>query len=99
MAKINVALDVTEEGLDTLISDISRYSNSQTKVSNVDLSSRSPQLTKLKALSDSVVTPSGRKWFFEKSRGEFNTKLRIAGSNKARIEKDILRIIDLAKSN
>jgi hypothetical protein len=88
MAKINVALDVTEEGLDTLISDISRYSNSQTKVSNVDLSSRSPQLNKLKALSDSVVTPSGRKWFFEKSRGEFNTKLRTAGSNKGRIEKE-----------
>ncbi len=88
MAKINVALDVTEEGLDTLISDISRYSNSQTKVSNVDLSSRSPQLNKLKALSDSIVTPSGRRWFFEKSRGEFNTKLRIAGSNKGRIEKD-----------
>ena len=88
MAKINVALDVTEEGLDDLISDISKYSNSQTKVSNVDLSSRSPQLNKLKALSDSVVTPSGRKWFFEKSRGEFNTRLRIAGSNKSRIEKE-----------
>jgi hypothetical protein len=88
MAKINVARDVTEEGLNSLISDISRYSNSQTKVSNVDLSSRSPQLNKLKSLSDSIVTPSGRKWFFEKSRGEFNTKLRIAGSNKARIEKE-----------
>ena len=88
MAKINIARDVTVEGLDSLISDISRYSNSQTKVSNVDLSSRSPQLNKLKALSDSIVTPSGRKWFFEKSRGEFNTKLRIAGSNKARIERE-----------
>lgn len=88
MAKINVARDVTEEGLNSLISDISRYSNSQTKVSNVDLSSRSPQLNKIKSLSDSIVTPSGRKWFFEKSRGEFNTKLRIAGSNKARIEKE-----------
>ncbi|MGZ5282011.1 MAG: AIPR family protein, partial [Bacteroidia bacterium] len=88
MAKINVALDVTEEGLESLISDISKYSNSQTKVSNVDLSSRSPQLNKLKALSESVVTPTGKKWFFEKSRGEFNTKLRIAGSNKSRIEKE-----------
>lgn len=88
MAKINVAREMTEEGLDSLISDISRYSNSQTKVSNVDLSSRSPQLNKIKALSESIITPSGRKWFFEKSRGEFNTKLRIAGSNKARIEKE-----------
>jgi len=50
MAKINVAKNVSEEGLDSLISDISRFSNSQTKVSNVDLSSRSPQLNKLKAL-------------------------------------------------
>ncbi|HUZ60276.1 MAG TPA: AIPR family protein [Hanamia sp.] len=80
--------EIKEEGLDSLISDISKYSNSRAKVSNVDLSSRSPQLNKLKALSDSVVTPSGRKWFFEKSRGEFNTKLRIAGSNKNRIEKE-----------
>jgi hypothetical protein len=88
MAKINVAREVTEEGLDSLISDISKYSNSQTKVSNVDLSSRSPQLNKIKALSESVVTPSGRKWFFEKSRGEFNTKLRIAGSNKGGVEKE-----------
>jgi hypothetical protein len=88
MAKINVALDVTEDGLDSLISDISKFSNSQTKVSNVDLSSKSPQLNKLKALSESIITPSGKKWFFEKSRGDFNTKLRIAGSNKGRIEKE-----------
>lgn len=88
MAKINVARNVSEEDLNELISDISKYSNSQTRVSSVDLSSRSPQLGKIKALSDSIVTPSGRKWFFEKSRGDFSTKLRIAGSNKARIEKE-----------
>lgn len=88
MAKINVALDVSEEGLNQLISDISRYSNTQTKVSSVDLSSRSPELNKIKSLSESIITPSGRKWFFEKARGEFNTKLRIAGSNKGRVEKE-----------
>lgn len=88
MAKINVAKDVSEENLDDLISKISQYSNSQSKVSNVDLRSRNPQLTKLKTLSESIITPSGRKWFFEKSKGDFNTKLRIAGSGKARIEKE-----------
>lgn len=91
MAKINVARNVTEEVLDELISDISLYSNSQTKVSKVDFSSRNLQISKIKALSESIVTPSGRKWFFEKSRGEFNTKLRIAGSNKARVEKEFPR--------
>lgn len=88
MAKINVVRNVTEDVLDELISDISLYSNSQTKVSKVDFSSRNPQINKIKALSESIVTPSGRKWFFEKSRGEFNTKLRIAGSNKSRVEKE-----------
>jgi hypothetical protein len=72
-----------------LISNISEYSNSQSKVTTVDLRSRNPQLNKIKALSESVITPSGRKWFFEKSKGEFNTKLRIAGqSGKNRIEKE-----------
>lgn len=89
MAKINVAKDVSEEDLNELISNISEFSNSQSKVSNVDLRSRSPYLNKIKALSESIITPSGRKWFFEKSKGEFNTKIRIAGSSgKNRIEKE-----------
>ncbi|MBC7523986.1 MAG: AIPR family protein [Flavobacterium sp.] len=89
MAKINVAKNVSEQELDDLISNISEYSNSQSKVSTVDLRSRSPQLNKIKALSESILTPTGRKWFFEKSKGEFNTKLRIAGSSgKNRIEKE-----------
>lgn len=89
MAKINVVKNVSEEQLEELISSISQFSNSQTKVSSVDLRSRSIELNKIKALSESIVTPSGRKWFFEKSKGEFNTKLRIAGrSGKTRIEKE-----------
>jgi len=89
MAKINVAKNVTEEDLNELISSISEFSNSQSKVTTVDLRSRNPQLNKIKALTESVITPSGRKWFFEKSKGEFNTKLRIAGqSGKNRIEKE-----------
>jgi hypothetical protein len=89
MAKINVAKNVSEEDLNELISSISEFSNSQSKVTAVDLRSRNPQLNKIKALSESIITPSGRKWFFEKSKGEFNTKLRIAGqSGKNRIEKE-----------
>lgn len=97
MAKINVAKDVSEENLDELISKISQYSNSQSKVSNVDLRSRNPQLTKLKTLSESVITPSGRKWFFEKSKGDFNTKLRIAGKAKLRIEKEFPKQVRFSK--
>lgn len=97
MAKINVARDVSEENLDDLISKISQYSNSQSKVSNVDLRSRNPQLTKLKTLSESIITPSGRKWFFEKSKGDFNTRLRIAGTSKSRIEKEFPKHVRFSK--
>jgi len=93
MAKINVAKNVSEEGLDDLISKISKYSNSQTKVSTVDLGSRNPQLNKIKSLSDSVMMPSGKRWFFEKSKGEFNTLLRMGG----KAEKDYPKNVRFSK--
>ncbi|MCO4794295.1 MAG: AIPR family protein [Bacteriovoracaceae bacterium] len=88
MAKINVINTNDETVLDDLISNISEYSNSQSRVSKVDLRARNPQLVKFKSLSESVITPSGNKWYFERAKGEFNTKVRIAGNNGARIKKD-----------
>ena len=88
MAKINVAKEATDGELEELISNISTYSNAQSRVSKVDLRSRNPQLVRIKSLSESVMTPSGKKWFFERAKGEFNTKLRIAGSNKRRLAKE-----------
>jgi hypothetical protein len=88
MAKINIAKESSADELEELISNISTYSNAQSRVSKVDLRSRNPQLVQLKALTESVLTPSGRKWFFERSKGEFNTMLRIAGSRKNAIQKD-----------
>lgn len=88
MAKINIAKDVAESDLDSLISNISKFSNTQSRVSNVDLRSKSPQLRTLKSLSDSVISPSGLKWFFERAKGEFLTKVRHAGSNGNRLKKE-----------
>ncbi len=91
MAKINVAKNVSEADLEDLISNISKYSNTQSRVSNVDLRSKSPQLRILKSLSDSVITPSSSKWFFERAKGEFLTKVRHAGSNGNRLKKEFPR--------
>lgn len=88
MAKINVAKDITETELDDLISNISKFSNTQSNVTDVDLRSKSPQLRKLKSLSESVTTPSGTKWFFERAKGEFLTKVRHAGSRGKQLHKD-----------
>jgi hypothetical protein len=87
MAKINVAKGATDDVLDDLISNISTYSNAQSKVSKVDLRARSPQLVKIKSLSESVLTVSGKKWFFERAKGEYATMLRINSGRKAQIEK------------
>jgi len=83
MAKINVIESLKESEIDELISNISKFSNTQTNVSPVDLRSRSRELVELKRISNSVSTPSGKKWFFERSRGEFNTMLRMAGASGA----------------
>jgi hypothetical protein len=88
MAKINVAKNLSEDELETLISDIGYYSNRQSKVSGVDNNSIKPQLDKVKSLSNSVITPSGYKWFFARQKGQFETMLRMAGGNKVRLEKE-----------
>lgn len=87
-AKINIVNSENSEKLDDLISKISQYSNSQNKVSSVDLNSRSPHLVKIKKLSESITDPSGTKWFFERIRGDFNTLVRINQNQKAQIEKN-----------
>ena len=82
MAKINVVTSDNVNDLDTLVSAISEYSNTQSRVSKVDLKSRSPELVKIKSLSNSMITPTGRKWFFELAKGDFRTILRKAGSQR-----------------
>lgn len=86
-AKINVVKSADPDILDELISKISQYSNSQNKVSAVDLNSRSAHLLKIKKLSESITDPSNAKWFFERIRGDFNTLLRINPRQKAQTEK------------
>ena len=88
MAKINVVRNLTEQELDDLVSDISLYSNSQSKVSRVDLKSRNAELEKIKSLSKSVLPPNGDKWFFEKSRGEYGTLVKLSGGNKKKKDKE-----------
>ena len=97
IAKINVVNSEDRENLDDLISKISKYSNSQSKVSSVDLDSRSPLLLKIKKISDAIADPFGDKWFFERIRGEFNTLIRINPKLKAQIEFNYPSIKRLSK--
>ena len=87
MAKINIAKNVSEDELNSLISDISLYSNTQTKVSNVDLKTSNRELKLIKRMSTSVTAPNGDKWYFDLSRGEFSTMVKLKG-NKKKLEKE-----------
>ena len=97
MAKINIAKELSESDLNELISNISLYSNTQSKVSKVDLKSRNPQMDKIKTISLGVTTPLGNKWFFEKARGEFSTMVKLSGNNKRKIEQKFPRARRLTK--
>lgn len=101
MAKINV-INSDNENFDLLISEISKFSNSQNKVNTVDLKSNNPILQKIKSLSDSVSTPSGKKWFYERSRGELHTikrfkKLTTAKFNNLYPKEVRLKSAEMAK--
>ncbi len=87
MAKINIAKNVTEEEQNELISKISRFSNTQTKVSKVDLKTSNNELKMIKTLSNSVLAPNNNKWYFDLSKGEFETLVKLSG-NKKKIEKE-----------
>ena len=87
MAKINIAKNVSEEELNSLISDISKYSNTQTKVSNVDLKTSNRELKLIKRMSTSVTAPNGNKWYFDLAKGEFDTLVKLKG-NKKKLDKE-----------
>jgi hypothetical protein len=87
MAKINIAKNVSDEELNELISNISRFSNTQTKVSKVDLKTSNNELKTIKTLSRSVIAPNQNKWFFDLAKGEYATLAKLRG-NKNKLEKE-----------
>ncbi len=70
---------------EALISDISRFANSQNTVKQSDLSANSPFHVELEKLSNSVYLPDGvGRWFYERAAGSYTTMLAREGSTPAR---------------
>ena len=73
--KLNVIKDTEIE--DELVANISRYANSQNKVSDVDLQSNHPFHKKIEELSRRTTTPAadgfshGTYWYYERAAGQF----------------------------
>jgi len=86
--KVLVLKSFDSEKEEELISDISKYSNSQNSVKQADLSANKPFHVAIEKLSTSVFCPDGTgKWFYERATGSYNTLLAREGKTPATLKK------------
>jgi hypothetical protein len=86
-AKIIVMRDEDSAKEEALVSDISRYANSQNAVRQSDLSANKPFHVEIEKLSRSVFCPDGvGQWFYERAAGSYNTLLTREGTTPARLK-------------
>lgn len=72
---------------EALVSDISRYANSQNAVRQSDLSANKPFHVEIEKHSRSVYCPDGvSQWFYERAAGSYNTMLIREGNTPARLK-------------
>lgn len=99
---------ISDEDRQIMVSNISKYSNSQNKVSNSDMNSNSPFYIQFEKLSRRIYTPTmingyQTMWFFERSRGQYERdQMELTPSKRKKFKeinprKQLLRIIDIAK--
>tara|TARA_R110000851_G_C13096794_1_gene567555 strand:- start:1534 stop:3330 length:1797 start_codon:yes stop_codon:yes gene_type:complete len=76
--------DVAEEAL---ISDISRYANSQNAVKQSDLSANKPYHVELEKLAQGTYCPDGvGRWFYERTAGSYKTLLAREGTTPSKLK-------------
>jgi hypothetical protein len=91
LARVHVQAKLTVVGpekIDTLVPKISRYANTQNRVSEADFSANHPFHVQLQQLSQTVWSPSQQsKWFYERARGQYDVALQREGTTPARRER------------
>ncbi|MEX8503397.1 MAG: AIPR family protein [Leptothrix ochracea] len=86
-AKIIVMREDDAAKEEALVSDISRYANSQNAVRQSDLSANKPFHVEIEKLSRSVFCPDGvGQWFYERAAGSYNTLLTREGTTPAKLK-------------
>ena len=72
--------------LDTLVPNISRFSNTQNKVNETDFSANHPFHVKFQQLSESVWPPGETtRWFYERARGQWEVARIREGTTKVKL--------------
>jgi hypothetical protein len=87
-AKIIVMKSKDPAAEEALISDISRFANSQNSVKQSDLSANKPFHVEMEKLALSTYCPDGvGRWFYERAAGSYNTMLAREGGTPAQLRK------------
>jgi len=91
LSKISVQAKITivdENKLDEVVPLISRYSNSQNKVSEADFSSNSIFHVEIQKLSEQIWLPGDTsRWFYERTRGQYQVQKNRHGGSKKELKK------------
>jgi hypothetical protein len=86
-AKIIIMREDDSAKEEALVSDISRYANSQNAVRQSDLSANKPFHIEIEKLSRSIFCPDGvGQWFYERAAGSYNTMLTREGTTPAKLK-------------
>lgn len=86
-AKIIVMREQDPAKEEALVSDISRFANSQNAVRQSDLSANKPFHVAVEKLSLTVYCPDGiGRWFYERAAGSYNTLLSREGTTSAKLK-------------
>jgi hypothetical protein len=86
-AKVIVMRSVDALAEEALISDISRFANSQNAVKLSDLSANKPFHVELERLALKTYCPDGvGRWFYERAAGSYNTWLARDGTTPSRLK-------------
>jgi hypothetical protein len=86
-AKIIILKSTSPEDEESLVSDISRYANSQNSVKQSDLAANKPFHVEIEKLATSTYCPNGiGRWFYERAAGSYNTLLTREGNTPAKLK-------------
>lgn len=83
--QMKLSVIAREDLVETMVSDISHYANSQNKVSEADFSANDPYHQDLEKLSRETWTPNGQStWFYERARGAYQVARAKFGATPAK---------------
>lgn len=89
LSRVHVPAKITRlpsESVERMVPQISRFANTQNVIQEADFSSNEPYHIALERLSKTVWAPGEQtRWFYERSRGQYQTAMNMEGTTPARL--------------